>query len=59
MKLLRSIVADVVCKILIDARKDTVHDLEASEDRNKGRGKLLKRNDNFIDDFVDVAHMDI
>ena len=40
MKLLRSIVADVVCERLMDAREDALHDLEASEHRNKARGKF-------------------
>ena len=40
MKLLRTIVADVVCERLMDTREDVVHDLEASEDRNEVRGKL-------------------
>ena len=40
MKLLRSIVPDVVCERLMDAREDAVHNLEASEGRNEVRGKL-------------------
>ena len=41
MKLLRSIVADVVCERSMDARrKDAVHDLEESEERNEVCGKL-------------------
>ena len=40
MKLPRSIVADVVCERSIDAREDTVHDFEESEDKNEARGKL-------------------
>ena len=40
MKLPRSIVANIVCERLMNAREDAVHDLEASEDRNEGRGKL-------------------
>ena len=41
MKLLRSIVADVVCEMSMDARReDAVHGCEGSEDRNEARGKL-------------------
>ena len=40
MELLRSIVVDVVCERSMDARKDAVHDLVASEGRNEARGKL-------------------
>ena len=46
MKLLRSIVADVVCERLMDARReDVVHDFEGNEDRNEARGKLKSRRD--------------
>ena len=41
MKLLRSIVADIVCKIsMYTRREDPFHDFEGSEDRNEVHGKL-------------------
>ena len=41
MKLPRSIVANIVCERSMDARrKDAVHDLEGSEERNEVCGKL-------------------
>ena len=40
MKLPRSIVANIVCERLMDAREDAVHDSEGSGDRNEARGIL-------------------
>ena len=58
MKLLKNIVANVVCARLRDTGEDVVQDLEASEDRNEVCRKLRpKRDDGDINGFSYLLHV--